>query len=156
MSAARKLNAEPSPFAQSGATLIDRGYSPIPIMPRTKRPGTTYGLERWTEYCAAQAPPNVIEGWSRFPSLGIGIACGYRGLVGIDVDTDCPEVVADITCELPPIHVAKRGKRGFTAFFRAAGQIDSTKFKFGENDEHGLDVLSHGTQSILPPSLHAD
>jgi hypothetical protein len=99
---------------------------------------------------------NLHERWSIWPDAGVGIACGLNGLVAVDIDTDDPDMVAAIMKVLPQSPVAKRGKRGRTLFYRGADKVKTTSFKFGPDDKHGLDVLAHGRQTILPPSVHAD
>ena len=51
-------------------------------------------------------------------AYGVGLALGYRGVVGIDVDTDDTAKIRAVISVMPPIRAAKRGRRGFTAFFQ--------------------------------------
>ena len=49
-------NAVRTPYCIVGAKLVDQGYSAIPVLPGTKRPGTMsrgqwYGDLAWSRYC---------------------------------------------------------------------------------------------------------
>ncbi|KQP24563.1 hypothetical protein ASF27_10715 [Methylobacterium sp. Leaf102] len=144
-----------SPFAITGPALIENGYSAIPIAPGDKIPGLYAGGEwrlmpNWQRFCEMPAPPNFIRGWSRMPGAGVGIALG-RGLVAVDIDLD--DAVDAVCAALPPAQVAKKGAKGLTLFFRGdTSKIQSRAFRIG--GVGAVDLLSHGKQSVLPPSIH--
>ncbi|MGY4428951.1 hypothetical protein ACVWWO_001428 [Bradyrhizobium sp. F1.13.1] len=160
-----------SPFALTAPALIECGYSPLPIAPwgerdwspKGKEPGRLevgrdgepewYRLKNWQVFCERQAHPKIIEHWSRWPEAGIGLACGFGGLVAVDVDDD--SLIEPIIAVLPPCTVAKRGRKGVTAFYRAAEPLPSKNYRTA--DKLGLlDFLSVGKQTVLPPTVHAD
>ena len=161
-----------SPFALTAPALIERGYSPLPIAPRIepseerprppsgKEPGRFdaeklewYRLKGWDALCERQAHPKIIAHWSNWPDAGIGIATGFSGIVAIDIDDDA--LIDPILAVLPPVMVAKRGRKGLTAFMRAAEPLPSKNYRTA--DRRGLlDFLRDGKQSVLPPSCHPD
>lgn len=146
-----------SPFAQTGPALLAAGYSPLPIMPGGKAPGRYDAngwrpQRKWSERCDKPALPNVVRGWTGWPDAGVGIALG-RNVVAIDIDTDDPDARARIEAVLPVSPVGKRGRRGVTYFYRGdTNKIRSRAFKI---DGQGIvDLLAHGKQTVLPPSIH--
>ena len=105
----------------------------------------------WSRWCAEYQPADYIHQYRRSATpYNIGLPLGQRGLVAFDIDTDDPTHIARITGCLPPITAAKRGKRGFTAFFLTDGDRIPTQ-RLGL-----VEVLSHGTQTVIPPSIHPD
>lgn len=180
---------------ESAAVALHRcGYSVLPILSpdashsgRGKAPGEYkgcsadgtkgpwWGLQGWEQYCEECAPEAKVAAWGRmadFYSGGLGIACGYGGLIAIDVDH--PDLIEPIRAILPPIVVAKVGRKGFTAFFRGDHPRDGDDneqwwakknygFEIPDPDHLGkqkrvglLDFLAVGSQTVLPPSRHRD
>lgn len=146
-----------SPFAETGNALLAAGYSPIPIVPGDKMPGH-YGsgvwraARNWSEFCEHRPTEFQMRLWNGWPNAGVGVALG-RDLVGIDIDNDEPAVREAIESVLPPCTVGKVGARGVTYFFRG----DTTKIKsraFKIDGQGIVDVLAHGRQTVLPPSIH--
>ena len=77
-----------------------------------------------------------------------------RGLVAIDVDSDSGAVQQAIEAIIEPSPVQKIGRKGYTAFYRARPAVASTSFNI--HGERALDLLAHGKQTILPPTIHPD
>lgn len=160
------------------------GHSPLPIYAGEKKPGVYggvnadgdkgpwYDLRGWQNYCTERASEAKAASWGRMAdakSGGIGVACGYGGLIAIDVDH--PDLIEPIRAILPPILVEKVGRKGFTAFFRGDHRRDDVEWwekkNYGltvpnpENPEKPirvglLDFLAVGSQTVLPPSIHPD
>ncbi|MBT1516169.1 bifunctional DNA primase/polymerase [Bradyrhizobium sp. SRL28] len=160
-----------SPFALTAPRLIAHGYSPLPIgewgphdwNPKGKEPSKLdvnrdgepewYRLKGWHVFCERQAHPKIIEHWSRWSGAGVGIACGFGGLVAVDIDDDA--LIAPLLEVLPLVLVAKKGRKGLTAFFRATEPLPSRNYRTTE--KRGLlDFLASGKQTVLPPSVHPD
>ncbi|WP_267356647.1 MULTISPECIES: bifunctional DNA primase/polymerase [unclassified Methylobacterium] len=141
-----------SPFTSAAPALVAQGYSPLPIAPGAKFPGSLgldgepRAMRGWDRFCKKPVPPNIIAGWSRLRAAGVGVALG-RGLIAVDIDRD--DMVDAILAVLPPSPVMKVGRKGITAFFREGSTpVASRNF-------HGfLDLLSTGKQTVLPPSRH--
>lgn len=161
--------AEPSPFAALAQQLVENGYAPLPIAPRSKAPGTVdrrgkpFGLKDWSRFCDEPAREWQIEKWARADGLGIGVACGFGGLLALDLDTDDPAILSAIMKAIPHSDFAKKGAKGETLFFVAAEAIQSEAINLptGELDVSGrpkttrvVDILSHGRQTVLPHSIH--
>ena len=86
-----------SPFAEADLPLLTAGYSPLPILPETKRPAFT----GWPRCCDAPMASHEVKHFvgSR-TSYGVGVALG-RGLVAIDIDTADEAIVAAIRSVVP-------------------------------------------------------
>jgi Bifunctional DNA primase/polymerase, N-terminal len=143
LSAAREKSA----YARVGAKLVDAGFSAIPILAGTKRPP----MNDWSRFC--DRPPTELESdvWSRIPNAGVGIACGFNGIVALDFDTDDHRAIEAVIAVLPHAMVEKAGCRGFTAFYRTDEPIQSRGFDI--DGKRVLDLLSDGRQTVIPPSL---
>jgi hypothetical protein len=153
-----------SPYAQAGARLVDNGYSAIPIMPGTKRPGsvsfgTWYGRTDWQVYCDRLPTDLETPIWDKWPEAGVCVAVDWR-LKVIDIDTDEPAMMAAVLSVLPDSPVKKRGNKGFSAFYRGSRAIVSTPFSIAvpglERPMRVVDLLAHGRQTVLPPTIHPD
>lgn len=146
-------------FTSAAPFLVSRGYSPLPIAPGTKAPGTYWlrdgwqPMRRWDNWCKKLPPPNVIQGWSKWPNAGAGVACGM-GLICIDIDLE--ECMTALLAILPVSNVKKKGRKGVSLFYR--GNTDKIRSRnFRTIDKVGLvDLLSEGKQTVLPPSIHPD
>ncbi|MHC2293869.1 bifunctional DNA primase/polymerase [Bradyrhizobium barranii] len=145
-----------SPFTQAGPGLFENGYSPIPIMPNSKLPGTYAddswkAAKGWNDCCTTRPSQLQINYWSRWPNAGVGVACGL-GLICIDIDFE-PAMDA-LLAMLPQSNVQKKGRKGISLFYR--GNTDAIRSRnFRTLDRVGLvDLLAEGKQTVLPPSIH--
>ena len=78
---------------------------------------------------------------------GIALVCGKEsGIIAIDIDIDDENVINQI----PYSHIQKIGAKGITRFFQYDSYIKSAGAK------GVIEVLSTGTYTILPPSIHPD
>jgi Protein of unknown function (DUF3987)/Bifunctional DNA primase/polymerase, N-terminal len=93
--------------------------------------------------------------WGR-GNTGVGVICGpaSRGVVGFDIDTDDPEIVAAIRAVLPPSPVKKAGAKGETLFYFGP-RIEASK-SWNIAGRRVLDLIGPGRQTVLPPSVHPD
>jgi hypothetical protein len=84
-----------------------------------------------------------------------GLVCG-RGdnVIGIDIDSDDPEIRQAVLSAVPATTFRKRGNKGETLLFKGIG-IESRSFN-DANNKRLLDVLSDGRFCVLPPSRHPD
>lgn len=141
-----------------GARLVDNGYSAIPIMPGSKRPGvfqmkTWYGTSEWQRFCDRVPTAVETEIWDRWPDAGVCVAIDHQ-LKVIDVDVDDQEYLMAVQSVLPDSEVKKRGNKGFSAFYRGSPAIVSAPFSIGKT--RVVDLLAHGRQTVLPPTIHPD
>lgn len=160
------LNNKPktdSPYARVGADLVDMGYHAIPVLPGSKRPGSMssgqwYGDMDWSRFC--DRLPTEIETsiWSRWPDAGVCVAIDRR-LKVVDIDTDDHDIRAAIEDVLPNMPVKKMGRRGYSAFFQGSEDVVSRPFSLvlpGGFESRIIDLLAHGRQTVLPPTIHPD
>lgn len=148
-----------SPYARLGARLVDNGYAAIPCQPGSKIPGMcSFGdwwpLTRWDNYCDRLPTHHEIGVWERWPDAGICVALDHTIKV-VDIDTDDPALREAILSAIPQSPVAKRGRKGMSLFFRGSAAIAARSFNV---PGHGraVDLLAHGKQTVIPPTLHPD
>ena len=133
-------------FAETASRLLANGYSPLPIMKGTKRPL----LRGWSRACEEPlSGDEIAELGRRYPDAGLAVATGYGGLVAVDVDADDPDIARALVKVLGEAAVSRRGSKGFASFYRVRG--DAAPFR---QFKRVLDVLGHGRNCIIPPSLH--
>ncbi len=139
-------------FRLFAEALLDAGYSPLPIVPSRKKPA----LREWSNFCAAPMLRTRIQSYgARWPRASLGLALGYAGVIALDVDTEDAAQLAAICAVVPASPVAKAGAKGFTAFYRAApGAVIPSRHFAADRNQGICDLLSTGTQTVLPPSPH--
>jgi hypothetical protein len=130
-------------YARHAERVIDNGYEGIvSVLPGTKQPR----YKSWTKACFAPSDEKFVAGHTRkFPSDGIGIACGGR-VIGIDIDeTDEAEahrlqrVAFGVFGETPLIRVGRWPKRMLV--YRVTERIDS-------KDVGKVQVIAAGRQFV--------
>jgi hypothetical protein len=145
-----------------GATLVDQGWSAIPCRPGSKRPGLFtggywQGMTGWNEYCDRMPTGDEVALWSKWPAAGVCLALDHQIKV-IDIDTDDSELREALSAIIPDSPVKKRGKKGYSAFYRGPPGIVSRAFSisvFGRQ-ERIVDLLAHGKQTVCPPTIHPE
>ena len=147
-----------SPYSATGSRLIDNGYSAIPVMPGKKVPGSYSSKEwwhtsEWQRFCDRLPTEIEINIWDKWPDAGVCIPLDHR-LKVIDIDTDEPDLMAAVLAVLPDSEVKKRGNKGFSAFYRGSPAIVSEPFSIGK--KRIIDLLAHGRQTVVPPTIHPD
>lgn len=145
-----------SPYAMSGQRLIDNGYSAIPVMPGFKVPGSYsmgewWHTSEWQRYCDRLPTEIETDIWLKWPDAGVCLPLDHK-LKVIDIDTDDPALMAAVLSVLPDSEVKKRGEKGFSAFYRGSPAIVSQPFSIGRT--RVIDLLAHGRQTVLPPTIH--
>jgi hypothetical protein len=109
------------PFGQVYARLVERGYSVLPIMPGTKKPGLPYGNDKWMDFPSWPTFQSTLTHhklWA-MSTAGIGVRCGPLSgyLVVVDIDTDDPGILEALCRILPASPVKKKGARGESWFY---------------------------------------
>src|SRR5271157_3467092 len=83
------------PFARLAESYIERGFSVLPIARacaahgiKGKAPGyANHLMKDWEQLCDRPMTDSKIESIVRAdPQVGIGLACGYARVFGVDVD----------------------------------------------------------------------
>ena len=126
---------------------LANGYSVIPLAPKQKGPK----LNGWSKYCEELMPPNEAQSYFG-KNNNIGLCMGpASNLCAVDIDTDDPDIIRKIEKILPYSSLRKKGAKGFTIFYKYNGMASkSVKDDYG----NGVDFLSTGRQTVLPPSVH--
>lgn len=143
-----------SPFAANLGNYLNKGYAVIPLVDRQKFPC----IKEWQMYCDRMPTESEAQQWFKnYQREGnLGLALGQAsGLVAVDVDTEDTQLLKQIDEILPPTPIKKRGRKGFTAFYRYSGQL-ARKFKNPIDGGMVIEILSRGNQTVLPPSIHPD
>jgi P4 family phage/plasmid primase-like protien len=121
-----------------------RGWVPIPLLPRNKRPAK----DAWPEL-----RPTSAELLGLFAGqANVGIHLGPSGVV--DIDLDCPEAVTLAPALLPAtaLRFGRDGSPGSHWLYRSPG-AEYEKLLFLK--ETLLEVRAgDGKQTVLPPSIH--
>jgi hypothetical protein len=139
-------------FRTFAEVLLDAGYSPLPIIPGQKKPA----LRAWSNFCAEPMARPIIQSYgARWPHASLGVALGYAGVIALDVDTEDAYQLAAIREAVPTSPATKTGAKGFTAFYQAAAGVSIPSRHYADARKRGIaDLLSTGTQTVLPPSPH--
>ena len=146
-------------YAEIGPRLVDLGFSSIPIIPRTKRPGQIkggawVGDNEWTRFCLRK-PTGLETGiWSKYRDGGVCVVLGYNQVAAVDIDSDDPAFIREIEDAIGQTPVGKVGRRGVTWFFRADADFKTKRFKLANGD--GVDLLGPGAQTVIPGTYHPD
>ncbi len=146
-----------SPFAAVCERYLDAGLCVVPIAPGSKRPGEYsngkwHGMPGWNRYMAQLPSAKEVEIWSTWPQAGIGLVTGkISQVVAVDVDTEDKFILRALADVMPPSPVRKRGRKGFTSFYRYCGEAS---LSWDINKERVLDLLSDGRQTVMPGTPH--
>lgn len=142
----------PATTGARAAAYLARGWAPIPLVPRSKRP-----LIAWETYQhRLPLPGEVARWWARWPEAGLGIVTGsVSGLIVLDVD---PEKggrasLAALEAEhgrLPATVQVATGGGGRHWYFRHPGG----RFACAVGLRPGLDLRGDGGYVVAPPSIH--
>jgi P4 family phage/plasmid primase-like protien len=127
----------------------------LPIKRGHKAPA----ISRWQMYCDVPPTQDIVTAWAReHKGCGIGLALGTS--IGEDeylvaVDIDDPELVDDVKHAMGGYVSAKRGKKGLTIFARTVGRMKNKKIT-NSDKRMAVELLSHGSQTVIPPTIHPD
>jgi hypothetical protein len=148
------------PFEQCAARLLEQGYTVVPIIPGSKKPGFFcnghwVGLAAWTtRFTGRRSLHDERERWGR-AGAGIGVLGGPPSLdmVGVDIDTEDPDILAALLAVLPPTPIKKRGAKGETCFYRGP---DIASQSWSIAGRRAVEIIGPGRQTVLPPTVHPD
>ncbi|MEM1376306.1 MAG: bifunctional DNA primase/polymerase [Pseudomonadota bacterium] len=129
---------------ETASQLIENGYSPIPVVHKTKHPAA---IGNWRRYCWTQPSEADVSEWSKnHNGASVGLACG-NSVVGLDLDCRDDHRVAKLLAlanehlgASPLVRAGRPGRVG--VLYRCAEPILSG----GYND---IDVLGLGTQLVV-------
>lgn len=142
-------DAPGSTLMQAAQQYLQRGWSPIPIPPKSKRPI----IKGWP---ALQLRRDELE--EHFGSEGnIGLALGHVSGGLVDVDLDCDEAVELASQYLPSTTaISGRPSRRESHWWYYSPDVDTVKFKDPVSGEMLVELRGSGTQTIVGPSIHPD
>ena len=151
-----------SPYHSTAANLRENGYHVMPIGPGTKVPGqfqngNWFPMSGWQKYCDTMPAEFIHDQWERWPDAGICVAHG--SVIGLDLDTDRKDVEAALHAAVTPPDVRRRGQKGWMGYYRPGDGLDDLTARVRWYDKEGIvcvEILLHGTQSVLPPTIHPD
>jgi Bifunctional DNA primase/polymerase, N-terminal len=148
-----------SPFAASHETLSKNGFHVIPIGPHTKAPseyrsGKWWPMREWQKFRADPAPAHITRLWSQWNDANIGVLTGTGAgpghvLAVVDFDSDDYDVLQELQSAIPVSPVQKKGKRGYSGFYRVA--VGTVGFRTDL-----VELLTDTRQTVIPPSIHPD
>lgn len=153
-----------SPYAIVGKRLVDMGFSAVPVLPGSKRPGqyakgVWYGENDWQRFGDRLPSKYEIPIWSTWPDAGVCIVLDDVVKV-VDIDSDDPELIEAVLAVLPPCSVRKRGAKGFSVFYQGSAEIVSRPFNIKPQGSmkpiRAVDLLAKGRQTVLPPTIHPE
>lgn len=148
-----------SPFARTAQRYIDNSLSVIPVAPGSKMPGAYVagrwrGMNDWPQYSVRLPTEMELDIWQGWPDAGIGLLLGpLSNVIAADVDTEDISILKKINGILPPSPVRKKGKKGYTSFFRYNGEVNKS---WRINGKPVIDLLSEGRQTLMPGTIHPD
>lgn len=139
-----------------GPRLVANGYSILPIMPGTKKPGRFRSgvwadYPDWTRHAARPTSEHELDVWRTWPDAGVGIACGI--VVGIDIDISDPDLALhlerlarDRLGDTPALRIGRAPKRLL---------VYRTKAPFAGIRRAPIEVLGLG-QQFVAHAIHPD
>lgn len=121
--------------------------SVVALKPKSKAPLPN----NWSRYSHEFPTENQIDVWEneyQKMGYGMGLVLGpASNIMALDIDTDNPDTLKTA----PRSPVVKRGKKGETRFFKFNPSIRASKLH-----EYGVEILSTGNHTVLPPSIHPE
>jgi hypothetical protein len=140
-------------FAAAAPSLWEAGISAIPTILGQKRPAEG----DWSRYCHTLPTPEERHAMLQDRGhCGVGAALGAAsGLVAVDKDSEDPRVTAALDSLLPATPYVRVGKKGAAYLFRFSGQKTARIKEIGAAKPL-VEILSAGTQVMLPPSIHPE
>lgn len=138
-------------FADNAGHYWKRGLPAIPLIAGQKRPA----VSGWQVFGEKMPDADQQAAWLRhFPEGNIGMPLGPQsGMVAVDIDTDDPRALRVIELLLPPTPWTRVGKKGSVRMYRYSGERSA---RIGGAEGMICEILSKGTQVVLPPSIHPD
>jgi len=106
-------------------------------------------LVQWSQYMTTLPTEKESAAWN---ADSFGLICGeVSDIVAIDIDTDDAQIIAQIEALAGSSPLKKCGSKGYTAFYKYAGE-KSTVWK--RNGQVVVELLSDKRITTIPPSPH--
>lgn len=138
-------------FSGNALKWFEAGYNILPLAEMGKMPV----IAGWQEWGKNKQAAFQIDSWcNAYPAGNIGFPLGEcNQVIALDFDYDLDGLHEKIHAMIPPSPVRKVGAKGFTAFYRFNGERNKRYRKDGQTI---VELLSTGTQTVMPPSIHPD
>lgn len=150
---ARALLAPDGPVTLAALDVRRRGWTPVPIIPGTKRPP-----DGWTspEYAADEAAVRSEFG-RMVDGSGVGVRLG-RGLVDVDLDSDEARRAAPLLLPSTPARSGRDGAEAGHWWYLLSDAEDVPWTTHADADGSMLvEVRGDGRhQTVVPPSVHPE
>jgi hypothetical protein len=132
-------------YADNALKVLELGITPIPTN------GKIPIITDWSRFSSVLATEDEVNSWvKKYPRKNIGIVLGAAsGLVAIDVDIDNVGILKLV----PYTPIVRKGKKGAVFFYKYNKTILTRKKRKGLPP---IDILSDGTQVIIPSSIHPE
>jgi putative DNA primase/helicase len=139
-------------FKENARFYWENGLPAIPLRTGAKIPA----LMAWQKFASVMPTPEQQADWLEAYAEGnIGLALGPQsGVVALDLDSIDPMVERVLQEFMPPTPWKRVGKKGAVFLFKYSGEKT-----YRVKDEHNntvFELLSRGSQIVLPPSIHPD
>ena len=152
---------------------LGRGWSPIALCPPDHvgvskvhqsmcgSPGKAPQVG-WKEFQTRLPTADEIQAmWTQFPAANVGVCMGpVSGIIGLDIDGEEGERLLNEACgeELPDTCEFTTPGGGRRLLFQTPPgvQMPGPTHRFGGAKHSGMSFLSHGSQTVMPPSRHAN
>ena len=108
----------------------------------------------WTKYCDTAPASFIMDQWEKWPDAGICVTHG--NIIGLDVDTDREDVQRVVAQAIVPSDVKRRGAKGYMGYYRPGSGLEgfTARVRWYDKEDVVCEILLHGTQSVLPPTIH--
>lgn len=110
----------------------------------------------WQNYHNSMPPEDLRKEWiEKYPDNNMGLPLGEQsGCVALDIDTNDSKIIECIDRIAPNSPWHRVGKKGKVCMFRYNGE---KTFRIKDTSGQTIcELLSSGTQVVLPPSIHPD
>lgn len=132
---------------------FDRGYTPIPIITKDKRPHGNWKHLRWESREQVQAS---FEQWAAQGAGGVGLHLGEpsNGLVDVDLDHPRAHRLRDHFLPKTGMRSGRTGRPLTHYWYQVEGEIPSKRAYKMPDRSVSVELRSDGHQTVIPPSIH--
>lgn len=143
----KKKDDKKNPHLEAAFRYIERGWSIIPIKPKSKLPM----VASWKDYQTKRATrEDALEWWGKHPQAGIALVCGQiSGVIVVDIDKKDNVKPHGLVLSGPTL-AARSGGGGDHYFYKWRKGLVGAKVGFRE----AVDIRSDGSYIIISPSIH--
>lgn len=144
--------------AESAVEAYRRGYLPIPIQGRTKRPAVQWGgnSSRLT-FESGEAVRSSFTTWYEQGASGLGVYLGEASGGLVDIDLDHPKTLRLRDYFLPPtpMQSGRTGRPRSHRWYRVDPESlpPTRRYKMPDRSV-SVELRSSGGQTLVPPSIH--